>query len=220
MGFRIIEAEQRSPEWYEARLGRLTGSCAGDMLATIKAGEAAARRDLRMRLVCERLTGCSQDDGYVNAVMQRGIDKEVNALAAYMARTGRIVEATGFLAHDTHMAGCSLDGHVGAFEGIVEAKAPKSATHLRYLRSGACPPDYLPQITHNLWITDARWCDFVSFDDRFPPELQLVIVRVMRDEGVIAAYESKALGFLAEVEHEENVIRTLANPARQLEAVL
>jgi hypothetical protein len=31
------------------------------------------------------------------------------------------------------------------------------------------PSDYLGQITHNLWITGAQWCDFVSFDDRFPP---------------------------------------------------
>ena len=38
--FRVVEAEQRSPEWFAARLGRLTGSVAGDMVATIKSGEA------------------------------------------------------------------------------------------------------------------------------------------------------------------------------------
>ena len=42
--FTIIDAEQRSELWFTARLGRLTGSRAADMLATIKSGEAAARR--------------------------------------------------------------------------------------------------------------------------------------------------------------------------------
>jgi len=64
MSFTIIDAPQRSPEWYAARCGRLTGSAAGDMLARLKGnGEAAARRDLRMRLVLEILTGLPQEDG-------------------------------------------------------------------------------------------------------------------------------------------------------------
>jgi len=39
----VLCTEQRVPEWYAARLGKLTGSVAGDMLARIKTGEAAAR---------------------------------------------------------------------------------------------------------------------------------------------------------------------------------
>ena len=54
--FICIEAAQRSEAWHLARLGRLTGSRAADMLARIKTGEAAARRDLRTQLVCERVT--------------------------------------------------------------------------------------------------------------------------------------------------------------------
>ena len=64
------------------------------------------------------------------------------------------------------------------------------------------PADYVPQITHNLWITGAQWCDFLSFDDRFPLPLQTFLVRVPRDEKVIAAYAEKALTFLAEVDAE------------------
>jgi len=54
MAFTVIDAPQRSAEWFAARAGRLTGSVAADMLATIKSGEAAARRDLRTRLVGHR----------------------------------------------------------------------------------------------------------------------------------------------------------------------
>jgi putative phage-type endonuclease len=209
VNFTVIEAEQRSAEWFIARAGLLTGSRAADMLATIKSGEAAARRDYRMQLVCERLTGQPQEDGFVNAAMQRGIDLEPRAFAAYEALTGAMAVRTGFLLSSLHMAGCSLDGHVENFTGIVEIKCPKSATHLKYWRGpGKAPDDYIPQITHNLWITGAEWCDFLSFDDRFPEELQTFLVRVKRSDVDVDGYEKKALAFLAEVEAETLAIRT------------
>ena len=208
--FTIVDAEQRSAEWFAARAGLLTGSRACDMLATIKSGEAAARRDYRMQLITERLTGQPQEDGFVNAAMQRGIDLEPKAFAAYEALTGSVAVRTGFLRHNSLMAGCSLDGHVDGFTGIVEIKCPKSATHLKYWRGKSeAPADYLPQITHNLWITGAAWCDFLSFDDRFPEDMQTFLVRVKREDVDIAAYEAKALAFLAEVETEVNAIKTM-----------
>lgn len=212
MSFTICEAEQRSEPWFAARLGRLTGSRASDMLATIKSGEAAARRDYRMQLVCERLTGQMQEDVYVNAAMQRGIDCEPLARDLYERRTGRFIQTTGFLSDDEHMAGCSLDGHIGEFEGIVELKCPKSATHLKYLRSMSVPAEHAAQITHNLWITGAQWCDFVSFDDRFPPEFQLFVARMERTAAVIAGYEAEALRFLRETDADVLALRTMANP--------
>ena len=207
--FTIIDAEQRSEQWFAARLGRLTGSRAGDMLATIKTGEAAARRDLRMQLVCERLTGQLQEDAFINAAMQRGIECEPLAFAAYEALTGQMVQRSGFIAHTAHLAGCSLDGHMAEFEGLIELKCPKSATHLRYLRAGTVPSEHLAQMTHNLWITGAAWCDFVSYDDRFPLNLQFFRIRLERDPKAIAAYEDKALAFLAEVATECEAVATM-----------
>lgn len=204
---KVYDCEQRTPEWYKARLGKLTGSVAADMLATIKSGEAAKRRDLRVRLVCERLTGESQEDAYTNAAMQRGVEKEPAALAAYEAATGFVAWSSGFCEHDELMAGCSLDGQVQDFAGIVELKCPKSATHLSYLKAGKAPADYLPQITHNLWITGAAWCDFVSFDDRFPAALQLVRYRVMREDVDLQAYELAARLFLGEVAAEVETLQ-------------
>lgn len=207
--FTVVEAEQRSQEWFMARLGRLTGSRAADMLATIKSGEAAARRDLRMQLVCERLTQTLQEDAFVNAAMQRGIECEPLAFSAYESLTGNVAHRTGFLAHNTLAIGCSLDGHIGDFAGILEVKCPKSATHLGYLKAGKVPAAYLPQITHNLWVTGAAWCDFLSFDDRFPPALQTVLIRHDRNEQEIASYALAAGLFLAEVAAEVDAVKGL-----------
>jgi putative phage-type endonuclease len=200
--FTVCEAEQRSPEWFLARTGRLTGSRAGDMLASIKTGEAAARRDLRVQLVVERLTGQPQEDLYINAAMQWGIDHEADAFAAYESHSGNMARRTGFLTHAAHMVGCSLDGDVEDFAGIVEIKCPKSATHYGYLKAGEVPANHKPQIVHNLWVTGAEWCDFVSFDPRFPEGRRLFVARVPRVEIEIAAYEKCALKFLDEVDAE------------------
>ena len=202
-----MNADQRSPEWFQARAGRLTGSRAADMLSKIKTGESAARRDYRLQLVCERLTNQPQEDGFVNAAMQRGIDMEPFARAAYESKTGNVAVQTGFLSHATHLAGCSLDGHVDHFAGIVELKCPKSATHLRYLRDGVLPKEYVPQVTHNVWIAGAEYVDFLSYDDRFPSDLQVFYVRVMAKDLDLAGYEQSALAFLSEVDNEVNALR-------------
>ena len=209
MSCTIIAVDQRSDAGRQARVGRLTASRAADVLATIKSGEAAARRDYRLQLVVERLTGQPQENGFTSADMQRGIDLEPAAFSAYEAATGILAERVGFCAHDTLLAGCSPDGVVGAFEGLVELKCPKSATHLRYLRAGVVPTEYLPQIVCSLWVTGAAWCDFVSFDDRFPIDLQLFRVRVTRSTEAIALWDTQARMFLAEVEAELASIQTL-----------
>lgn len=207
----VIDCEQRSDEWRKARLGRLTGSNAAAMLATIQKGEAAGRRNLRAQLVLERLTGKSAEKSFESQAMKDGVEREADALLQYEMLTGQIVTRSGFLAHDTLMAGCSLDGHIGEFEGIVEAKSPIAATHLEYLETGTVPGEYLKQITHNLWITGAAWCDWLSYQPDFPESLQVRQVRVMRDEASIAEYEAKAKAFLAEVDAKCAALATMLN---------
>lgn len=204
---RIINVEQRTPEWFAARLGRATGSRAKDIIASIRTGEAAARRDYRFDLVTERLTGHRDEDGFVSKDMQRGTDLEPEAFAAYEALTGTLVRRTGFVVSDECMAGCSLDGDVDDMTGIVEIKCPKSATHFGYFKIGEVPANHLAQIIHNLWVSGAQWCDFVSYDDRFPEGLQLVVIRYKRVESVIADYAAKVREFLAEVDRDEQIAR-------------
>lgn len=213
MKFHIVQHEQRSPAWYLARSGRLTGSRASDVLAKIKTGEAAARRDYRLQLAAERLTGLPQENDFVNAAMQRGIDCEPIAFAAYEAATGEMVRRTGFICADDIMVGCSLDGDVSDFQGIIELKCPKSATHLSYFKGGGIPSGHLAQVTHNLWVTGASWCDFASFDDRLPKALQLYRVRVHAKDLDLESYDHAAMHFLAEVDAEVSALTVLRDQA-------
>jgi hypothetical protein len=218
---KIICDAQRTPEWVTARLGRLTSSSADAMLANGRGGaESVQRRNLRIRLVLERLTGRSGERDYVSRAMQDGIDREVDAVSVYEALTGRLLHTTGFVAHDSLMAGCSPDGYLDDFTGIVEIKSPIPATHWEYLRTGKVPNDYLKQIVHSLWVTGAQWCDWVSFNPDFPLTAQLKVVRVVRDESVIDAYDQQLRAFLAEVDREVSAFQTVTNVGAVLREVV
>jgi predicted phage-related endonuclease len=209
--FTIIDAEQRSEMWLAARAGRVTASKAAAVLAKIKSGEAAARRDYRCQLVVERLTGQPAEDGYTNKEIQRGIDLEPAAIGEWEVNSGLIARRTGFLQMNELMAGCSLDADVNNFQGIVEVKCPKTATHLEYLKARRLPTEYVPQCTHQMWVTGAEWLDFVSYDDRLPEGLQYFCVRVYREEfkKEFETYEPELLKFLSEVDSEVQALQKL-----------
>jgi hypothetical protein len=204
-----LDVVQRSAAWRLARAGRLTASRAHDALTRGRRGlESIARATYRQQLVVERLTGLPAPDGYVSPAMVRGRELEPAARRAYAQRTGQVVHTSGFIVHDELEAGASLDGHVGAYDGVIEIKAPNSTTHYRYLAAGEIPPEYRDQIRHHLWITGAAWCHFVSFDDRVSGPLKLLVMRVTREELDIPGYDLFARRFLDEVRWQTARIRT------------
>ena len=93
--------------------------------------------------------------------------------------------------------------------GIVEIKCPRSAQHLRALRASGVLPEYLPQVHHNLWVSGAQWCDFISFDPRFPDALRVVVQRVTMTPAERYSYELIVRRFLAEVDSELADVDTL-----------
>ncbi|MEO8718356.1 MAG: lambda exonuclease family protein [Burkholderiales bacterium] len=197
---RVLELEQGTPEWLAARAGKVTASRIDDVMAKIKTGEAAARRDYRAQLVAEILTGRPQEDGYVNAEMQWGIDTEPFARGAYEVAKSVLVDQVGLVLHPRiERAAASPDGVVDD-AGLVEIKCPKTATHLQYLLAGEVPARYRGQMLWQMACAERAWCDFVSFDPRLSPELQLFVVRFERDEARIKAMEAEVLAFLAEVD--------------------
>lgn len=194
-----MNAPQGTPEWLRERAGCATASRFADVCAKIKSGEAATRRKYRLQLVTERLTG-NPVQGYINAAMQWGIDTEPEARMAYEAERGVIVEETGFAKHPAiPWCGASPDGLIDD-DGLVEFKCPESTTHLEWLEAGKAPAEHVPQIQGQMWITGRQWCDFVSYDPRFPGGLKLFVVRVPRDEDYIKGLEKEVIEFLAGVE--------------------
>ena len=170
--------EQRSEEWFQARLGLVTASRVADVLAKIKSGESASRRNYKIQLVSERLTG-ERQESYINQAMQDGIDREQFARDRYVQEHGG-VEEVGFVKHPTLEAGASPDGMVGD-DGILEIKCPMGSTHTESLMSQDVPTKYIPQIQFQLLVTGRKWCDFVSYHPMFPKHLQIFVKRIEAD---------------------------------------
>lgn len=206
---KIHDVAQRSSDWFALRAGKLTGSCAKDMLAKGRgSADSVKRRDLLYKLIAERMSGSSQEDGYVNAAMQWGIDHEADAVRAYEAEKSCFVDSIGFCEHESLPIGTSPDGFIGA-SGILSVKCPKTATHIRYLRERCEPSEHVAQNTHELWLTGREWVDFVSFDPRLPEGGRLFIIRVTRSLAQLAEYEREVWAFLEEVSIEEGAVRKL-----------
>ena len=195
-----MNAPQGTVAWLAERAGHCTASRFKDVLAAIKVGEAATRRNYRMQLVTERLTGIPQES-YHNAAMQWGTDTEPYAREAYEIETGDVVEQAGFLPHsDMPWVGCSPDGLLG-IEGGIEIKCPeRSVIHVETLQGGSVPTEHVAQIQGSMWVTGRRFWDFVSYDPRMPEKLRLYIQRVKRDDEYIANLAKQVALFLAEVD--------------------
>lgn len=200
--------QQRSDEWFAARCGKATASNFKKILATIKSGEAAERRNYRAQLVCERLTG-APDHGFTNAAMLHGIEQEPFALVAYIAKTGLSVDEVGFLEHETLKAGASPDGLIGT-DGGIEIKCPTKAVHIETLRSQRMPMEHMPQVQGCMWISGRKWWDFVSYHPEFPEPLQLFVTRIPRDDACISSLEKQVEAFLNEVASEVEELAAIA----------
>ena len=191
--------EQRSTEWFNARLGKVTASRVADVIAKTKTGYSTSRENYMAQLVCERMTG-TQGESYSNAAMQWGTDQEPLARAAYEAIKDVLVDEVGFIVHPTiNAAGASPDGLVGD-DGLIEIKCPNTATHIDTLLSDKVPSKYNTQMQWQMVCTGRKWCDFVSFDPRMPEGLQIFIQRVDFDEQYVKMLEAEITEFLGELE--------------------
>jgi len=175
---KIVTCEQRSPEWFAARLGIPTASMF-DRIITPSGKPSSQADGYANLLVAEWLSG--QPGGMEPTPwMQRGTDCEPEARAFYEMDRGVGVSEVGFITMDEGQAGCSPDGLVGD-DGMLEIKVPAPQTHVEYLLSGELPQKYRPQAQGQLMVAERRWCDFLSYHPDMPP----VLVRVERDEAFI-----------------------------------
>lgn len=197
---------QGTPEWHQARLGKLTASRIKDAIAKTKTGWGASRANLMATLICERLTG-QPAPSFINDAMRWGTETEPQARAAYSLHTGADVEEVGFIDHGSIvMAGASPDGMIGDL-GLLEIKCPNTATHLDTLLRGDCPTDYVPQMQWQMACTGRAWCDFASFDPRLPEPMRLFVTRVHRDDRFISELEAMAREFLDELDTKVTTLR-------------
>jgi len=198
--------EQRTDEWFQARLGKVTASRISDVLAKTKTGYSISRQNYLVQLVTERLTGQKADSFFMNQAMQDGVDREPIARKLYEVLNDVIVTEVGFYDHPRiAMSGASPDGLLPELLvfgiGLVEIKCPIETTHTNTLMSKKVTSKYIPQIQWQMaCVPNAKFCDFISYNPNFPPEMQLFVSRVEKDLQYILELETEVEQFLKEVD--------------------
>lgn len=198
---KIIDCEQGSPEWHAARCGRVTGSRIADIVRKVRGGAQSKMRATYMgELIAERLSGVQPSDGFVSTAMQFGKDNEARARATYAFMHDVEPVQVGFVIHPTiDMAGASPDSLIGE-DGGLEIKVPNTATHIESLLGADIDPDYVKQCQWNMACAKRKYWDWVSFDPRLPPAMQLHVRRIERDNAMIHDLEEAVRDFLSELE--------------------
>lgn len=174
---RIINTEQRSKEWFEMRLGVITGSRCANVLKS-------SNLSFMDELIAERLSGEVVESPTTPAMMH-GIMMEPVALDEYRMRKGLDAREVGFCVHDEHpWLAISPDALVYENDvpiGGVEIKCPSTKKHIEYIRQNKVPAQYISQVMHYMIVIDSlQWVDFVSYDPRI--QKNMFIFRIHRND--------------------------------------
>lgn len=140
-----------------------------------------------------------EQDDYISAAMQWGLDHEVDAVSVFSKITGLTPYNTGneqqFISVGGY--GCTPDGLIGDDAGI-EIKCPNSETHFQYLgvtdaaSLKLIEPKYYWQVQGSMLVTGREVWWFVSYDPRFESEsLQINAAPIFRNEDDINALKSR-----------------------------
>lgn len=179
---KILDLEQGTYEWLQARLGCPSGSGFAKLITSSGQPSSSAETYIN-QLIAELITG---ESTYVQKTewMERGNELEPIARMNYELETDCEVTEVGFCMHESLKCGVSPDGLVGD-EGGIEIKCPAPSTHVKYLRKGKLPSEYKAQVQGCLWITEREWWDFMSYH----PQMPNLLIRVHRDEEYINQLE-------------------------------
>lgn len=188
--------EQRTDEWFQARLGKVTASAISNVMMK---PTTAGYQNYMAQLICERLTG-QKTETFQSSAMLHGVETEPQARALYEMETGLDVTKVGFVNHPSlMMAGASPDGLCGD-DGLVEIKCPQPAQHIATITGSPIKREYLLQMHWQMACTGRDWCDFVSFNSDLPIEMQLHVQRVERNAEQIKELTVAVTQFLAGVD--------------------
>lgn len=206
--------EQRTLEWYRARLGYITGSQVGTLMKSGRAKDRifsdtaltylyqlAGERSLNQEIVKDddMFTFYIDQTTSQSKAMRFGTEQEENARNTYTQVTGRKVDEVGLCRHNNIAClasspdGITVDGGV---LGCVEIKCPTLSTFSKYVAEISdneslkrVNPDYYYQCQNHMACTGAEFCDFITYCPFV--ENPIHIVRITRDAEAIALIEAR-----------------------------
>lgn len=188
---------QGTPEWIEARRGRITGSRFKLARDKLKGGEYSKAAKLYAMDTARERCGGVPAATFVNAAMRFGTEQEPRARMAYEDTTGEFVQEVGFASTEDGKFGVSVDGLVGN-DGIVEIKTMVGSETLFRAVVDWDHSEYIDQINGALWLLGRKWCDLILWAPDLPAK-RMTVCRIERDENAIDALAHDLVQFDAMV---------------------
>lgn len=189
----VLECEQNTPEWDQARLGIPTAS-EFKKIVTSKGKASASRKKYLYKLAGEKLSGEKQD-GYYGSSMAKGHEREQESRELYNFIKSVDVEQVGFCFFDENKEfGCSPDGLVGD-DGGFETKNAESHVQVERIEEGWSEASHFQQVQGSLLVTGREWWDLVSYSRGLKP----IIIRFERDEDFIKILRAEVNIFIRDL---------------------
>ena len=213
----LTSFEQGSPEWKQARAGKVTASRAKDARDKLKSGAASGKQvAYACQVALERITHQPADTTFENWQMREGHVQEPIARSAYERRTGNLVDEVGAFATDDDLFLYSPDGLIDD-DGLLEVKSLFSPERIMAIVGNGDTSDFEDQCMFGLWLTGRQWIDLVVW---VPSLEHMVIKRITRDEDAIEALEADLMDFSRLVTQYETALRAAlaANNEQALQA--
>lgn len=162
----ILDCKQGESEWFEARIGVLSASNFSNVItATGKKAKTAHMN----KLIAETLMN-RKIETYQSQVMQAALDLEPEARTWYEFETDSDVREVGLVyLNNQKLVSCSPDGLMDK-KGL-EIKCPEPHTHIKYLREGVLPKEYIQQVQGSMFVTGLSQWDFLSYHQELKPFL-------------------------------------------------
>lgn len=211
----IVNCEQGSKEWHEARAGVITASMFETARAKLKSGSSKgeptkAALDYAFSLAIERISGTPLDEGFETWQMRRGHELEPMARMEHEAQTGLLVQRAGFVLTDDSAFGASADGLIGE-DGGSEYKCFLAPEKLRAFHIDNDASGIMDQVQGCMWITGRKWwhvgmyCPALESVGR-----QLWWQEFKRDDNYIESLEVDLWQFKLLVDQYESKLRSKA----------
>jgi putative phage-type endonuclease len=189
--YKLYYFEQRSPEWYKIREGKITASHIVNILGLITLAKTKDAIDnLAMKLAIESVYGMIEDN-FVNFEMQRGIDNEPLAfdkLSEYLASDFIELNKIGFAEYNKHI-GASPDGKASNNYNV-ETKCPNVGNYFKYVLTGEIDPKHYAQMQHQMMCTNTDATYYVNYCIHNAKEYCTIKV-VNRDEKMIELIKTR-----------------------------
>lgn len=182
---KIIDCEQGSSEWLQARLGIVTASELDALVSPLwKVRTGDGVQTYLARKIAERWRNAPLVS-YHGGAMEQGTLREDEARAWFELEHDMSIRRVGFITTDDGRMGCSPDGLLP--DGGIEIKCPEPHTHVRYLLANELPSEYVAQVHGSMYVTGLRRWRFLSYCRGFPPLLVTVEFNKAADDAIHTA---------------------------------